>query len=227
MKKSYFAILALAAFAAASALFPVVASAAQQLVAFIGPENLAAMAFVGATASADVARAFEGGERNHWPVIAADIIFEGSAVGDNASGYARPLVAGDPFRGFAVAKVDNSLGAAGALNVEVRQRGRVQLAIGSLAITDVGKPVYASDDSTFTLTSTSNSYVGRVVRFVSSGVGVVEFDASRGSLGAFTALTDNSTGTASDTIAAITDAATKNAVASLAAKINAIQAYLA
>jgi len=37
-----------------------------------------------------------------------------------------------------------------------------------------------------------------------------------------TKLTDNSGGTASDTIAAISDAATKNAVASLAAKLNAI-----
>lgn len=35
-----------------------------------------------------------------------------------------------------------------------------------------------------------------------------------------TALTDNSGGTASDTIAAISDTATKNAVASLAAKVN-------
>lgn len=35
-------------------------------------------------------------------------------------------------------------------------------------------------------------------------------------------LTDNSTGVASDTIAAIIDAATKNAVASLAAKVNAL-----
>ena len=37
-----------------------------------------------------------------------------------------------------------------------------------------------------------------------------------------TALTDNSGGTASDTIAAISDTATKTAVASLAAKVNAL-----
>ena len=37
-----------------------------------------------------------------------------------------------------------------------------------------------------------------------------------------TALTDNSGGTASDTIAAISDTATKNAIASLTAKINAM-----
>lgn len=178
------------------------------------------------TLAQDVARAYELGDRNHMPVIAADIIYEGAAVGDNASGYARPLVAGDPFRGFAVAKADNSAGAAGAINVELRQRGRAQLVIGSLAITDVGKPVYASDDDTFTLTASTNSYIGRVVRYVSSGVGIVEFDASKSVLGAITALTDNSTGTASDTIASISDAATNNAIASLAAKVNALAAMI-
>lgn len=47
---------------------------------------------------------------------------------------------------------------------------------------------------------------------------------SKSDIAAITALTDNSTGTASDTIATIADAATKNAIASLAAKVNAILA---
>lgn len=191
------------------------------------PQDLALMGIGMTTLAADVAPPYGDANRNHLPVIAADIIYEGAAVGDNGSGYHRPLVAGDPFRGFAQARADNSAGAAGAINVEVRTSGRVQLAIGSLAITDVGKPVYASDDATFTLTATSNSYIGRVIRYVSSGVGMVEFDAAKGELGSFTALTDNSTGTASDTIASISDAATKNAIASLVAKINAIQKMLA
>lgn len=45
---------------------------------------------------------------------------------------------------------------------------------------------------------------------------------SRSDVAKITKLTDNSGGTASDTIAAISDEATKNAVASLAAKLNAI-----
>lgn len=183
------------------------------------------------TLAIDKARPFELGDRNHLPVIAADIIYEGAAVGDNGSGYARPLVAGDPFRGFAVAKADNSAGAAGAVYVEVKHEGRVQLAVTSVAITDVGKPVYASDDDTFVLTATSNSFVGRVVRFISSGVCIVDFCAAKGELGSFTALTDNSGGTAADTIAAIggtySQSEVRNAVASLAAKINAIQKMLA
>lgn len=39
---------------------------------------------------------------------------------------------------------------------------------------------------------------------------------------AITTVTDNSGGTASDTVAAIADTATKNAVASLTAKVNAL-----
>lgn len=45
---------------------------------------------------------------------------------------------------------------------------------------------------------------------------------SNSDIAALTTLTDNSTGTASDTIASISDTATKNAIASLAAKVNAI-----
>lgn len=129
--------------------------------------------------SADTPRTWSLGDIEEYPVIASDIIYEGAAVGENASGYARPLTAGDPFLGFAEKQVDNSAGAAAALNVRVRTRGRVTLTVaGATAITANDRPaVYASDDGTFTLTSTSNSLIGYVSRWVSSGVCVVEFDA--------------------------------------------------
>jgi hypothetical protein len=130
------------------------------------------------TLAVNAPRAYELGDKNHLPVIANDIIYEGAAVGDNASGYARPLVAGDPFRGFCVQKADNTGGSAGDINVEVESKGRIQLSITSLAITDVGRAVYASDDNAFAL-SGNGTYIGRVVRYISSGVGVVEFDASK------------------------------------------------
>lgn len=229
MKKYLFAALGLVVFAV-SFFIPAVASAVQHVVAAIGPENLAMFSLLGTTLAADKCRDFELGDVREYGVIAADIIYEGAAVGDNASGYARPLVAGDSFRGFAESKVDNSAGAAGALNVRVKQKGIVKLAVGSLAITDVGKPVYASDDDTFTLTATSNSHIGRVMSFVSTGIGMVEFDAGGSALGAITALTDSSGGTAADTIAAIgatyVQAEVRNAVASLAAKINALAAMV-
>lgn len=172
--------------------------------------------------SKDTPRAFELGSINALPVKASTKVYEGAAVGiDAASGYARGLNAGDPFAGFAESQADNSGGSNGDVRVRVRTAGEVELSVGSLAITDIGKAVYASDDGTFTLTQGSNSYVGKVVRFVSTGIGVVSFDVVSGG-GTLAELTDNSTGSASDTIAAITDAATKNAIASLAAKVNAL-----
>lgn len=180
------------------------------------------------TLATDAIRSFEIPDRNDLPVIAADIIYEGAAVGDNGSGYARPLVAGDPFRGFALEKADNAAGAAGDINVHLITRGRVQLAVGSVAITDVGKPVYASDDNAFTLTSSTNSYVGRVVRFISTGVCIVEFDAARGGLSTLAVLTDSSTGTSGgDTIGAVSSTATAaNGIATLGEKVNAIIKFL-
>jgi hypothetical protein len=64
------------------------------------------------TLAANKPRAFEGGNRNSFPVIAADIIYEGAAVGlVDGTGHARPLAAGDRFAGFAERKADNSAGA--------------------------------------------------------------------------------------------------------------------
>lgn len=125
-------------------------------------------------------RAYDIGDRNMYPVIAADIIYEGAAVGlVSASGHARPLTSVDRFVGFAVYKADNSAGSAADINVEVMQRGQIELSITGLLITDVGQPVYATDDDTFQLSPVGGAFVGMVKRFVSSGVGVVEFDVAR------------------------------------------------
>ena len=74
---------------------------------------------------------------NSIPIIAADIVYEGAMVGDNASGYGRPLVAGDKFRGHAISKVDNTSGVAGDLNIKLRAgRYRMNVSLAG-AITDV------------------------------------------------------------------------------------------
>ncbi|UES53291.1 cytoplasmic protein [Roseibium aggregatum] len=132
-----------------------------------------------ATLAVNALRDYQLGDNEEYPVIADDIIYQGAAVGENASGYSRPLQAGDPFQGFAEAMADNAGGAAGAVNVNVKARGRVVLAISAIGITANDRPVvYASDDNTFTLTASTNSPIGRVSRWVSTGVAVVEFDAS-------------------------------------------------
>ena len=129
-------------------------------------------------------RAYEGGNRNTYPVIASDIIYEGAAVGlVKSSGHARPLVAGDRFGGFAERQADNSAGSAAAINTDVIESGKVQLAITGLVITDQSAsgnrlPVYASDDDTFSLSPVGGTFIGFLHRYVSAGVGIVEFDVS-------------------------------------------------
>jgi len=178
MKKSLFALIALAAFAVVQFFIPSVAMAMQDVVAFIGPDNLAAMAMMGTTLAANKGRAYELGNRNHLPVIASDIIYEGAAVGlVDASGHARPLTSADRFVGFAVAKADNSLGAAAAIYVEVQKDGEIELSVSGAVITDVGQPVYATDDDTFAFLPTGAVFIGFVKRFISSGVVVVDFNA--------------------------------------------------
>jgi len=134
-----------------------------------------------ATRASDIARPFEATgtpDLNDLPVVASDIIYEGSAVGDNGSGLARPLVSADPFLGFAERQCDNSAGAASALRVRVRSRGFVSVAVvGAATAVDVGEPVYASDDDVFTLTASTHGTIGKVHRWVTGTTCIVYFEA--------------------------------------------------
>ncbi len=130
---------------------------------------------IGAVIAKDTPQAYELGTTNSYPVKGSTIIYEGAAIGEDGSGYARALVANDPFLGFAETKADNSSGSDGAIRVRSRVAGNIELSIGSLAITDIKEDVYASNSGTFTLTPGSNTRIGTVYRYVSSGVGVVTF----------------------------------------------------
>lgn len=131
------------------------------------------------TLAVDVVRNQELGDVGEYSVIASDIIYGMAAVGlVAASGHARPLVAGDRFVGFAESRCDNSTGAAAAKRVRVAQKGKVQLAVTGALITDIGCPVYATDDDTFALTPVGGSFVGLIDRFISSGVVSVKFDTN-------------------------------------------------
>lgn len=131
-----------------------------------------------ATLAVDKIRNFEtvGEILNDLPVIASDIIYEGAAIGQSG-GNMRPLVGGDSFKGFAFRQADNSLGAAGAVNVKTRCRGFVELDVtGVTGVTNHGATVYATDDDTFTLSSTGGSSIGKVHRWISSTKCIVFFE---------------------------------------------------
>lgn len=127
--------------------------------------------------SANTDRSYDLGDINEFGVKASQVIYVGSAVG-SAGGYARALTAGDTFLGFSLEKVTGT-SSDGGVNVRVRSRGQVQLSVASVAITDIGADVYASDDGTFVLTAGSNTLIGKVHRFISSGVAIVSFDTSK------------------------------------------------
>ncbi len=129
------------------------------------------------TLAANVARAFVLGNENDFPAM-ADIFYEGSAAGlVDGTGHARPLTSADIFVGFVQEQLDNSAGAAADRNVRVRKRGVVSLSVSGAVITDVGQPVYATDDDTFVFSPVGAVFIGKVIRFASSGVVDVEFDA--------------------------------------------------
>lgn len=134
-----------------------------------------------ATLTADVQRDKILGDINEIPIIAADIIYEGAAVGVViGTGHAQPLTSVDKFVGFAETKCDNSAGAAAAKNVRVISKGSVKLAISGAVITDVAQPVYATDDNVFVFTPVGGVYIGMTKRFISSGYMEVDFDAVMG-----------------------------------------------
>ena len=130
------------------------------------------------TLAKDTPRTWEIGERNEFPVIATDIIYEGAAVGlVDATGHARPLTSADKFGGFAEKKADNSSGSAADIKVRTVKKGSVVLAVTGAVITDVDNPVYATDDDTFTFSPAGGVFIGFARRFVSAGYMVVEFNA--------------------------------------------------
>lgn len=127
-----------------------------------------------ATLAVDKPRAYEmtgaHPDYNEIPVIAADIIYNGAAVGQSASlGHARPLVAADTFLGFCIEQCDNSAGAAAAKLVKVYDSGVAWLTVtNGDNVDDLGDTVYASDDDTFTMAATGNSAIGKLKRYDSN-----------------------------------------------------------
>lgn len=132
--------------------------------------------------SADTPRAYAGGfapKFNSLPVVSAGTIYEGSAVGESGTtGTYRALNGADTFAGFAHEKVVNATG--GSSRVKVRQEGVIRLTVtGASGATDNGVAVYASDDGTFTLTSTTtNSRIGKVHQWITSTTCDVAFQGA-------------------------------------------------
>lgn len=116
-------------------------------------------------------------ELREFPVGAAVTIYRNGFVGIDPAGYAKAFVPGDLFVGIAYEAVDNSAGAAAAENVRVYVEGDFVLPIASVALTDIGHPVFATDDGDCLLTGHTDAFVGTLVHYDASGKAVVRLKA--------------------------------------------------
>lgn len=108
------------------------------------------------------------------PLGASETVYKGGFVSlDSGDKFGAPLAAGEIFVGLALEK-KTSGSANGDTTCKVLIGGVFQQAITSIAQADIGKLVYASDDQTLTLTSTSNSQVGRIVNVPATGTAIVQ-----------------------------------------------------
>jgi len=101
---------------------------------------------------------------------ATGAVFEGSALGLSVGG-ARQLVAGDAFLGFA--REDAAV--TEFFNVDPPGQGdRIVLDVIGASGSSINASVYASDGDTFTLTSTSNTLIGTLLRHITGTTVVVQ-----------------------------------------------------
>ena len=106
-------------------------------------------------------------------------VHKGALLGLTSGGYVRPLNAGDLFVGLAYEEADNTGGADGDKSVRIYTLGDFGHALSGASISNIGDAVYASADDTLTFTSTSNSYVGRVIDVPTGGDIILRLDTFR------------------------------------------------
>ena len=105
MKKSVFALALFAVAAMCAVAFAGSVPDVLHLAHIEMPQSSDYISLAMTTLAVNLPRAYEQGDRNDLPMIAADIIYEGAAVGVVAgTGYAQPIATTNVFAGFAEAK---------------------------------------------------------------------------------------------------------------------------
>jgi hypothetical protein len=111
-------------------------------------------------------------------------IYKGSAVALDTTGYARPGANTAAFRFVGVAQEEwhqTATAADGTNEIKVWRRGLFTFVGSSLAITDIGRPVWLTDDQTISLTQTNVGPIGKIADFVSATEVIVDIgDAAAG-----------------------------------------------
>lgn len=123
------------------------------------------------------------GKLQSMPVVGTDIIYKGALCKINAAGFLAPCAAeaGSQFAGISYEEIDNSVGAAGAIECRVIKVGSFVLTIAGATQADVGSPVYATDDQLVTTTSATNAQlVGNISKYISATQVVVDIKPMSG-----------------------------------------------
>lgn len=116
-----------------------------------------------------------------FEVAASVRIFKGSFVGKNPAGYVKPFVPGDVFVGIAYEEANNSTGSAGSTVggatttglVTVQTLGDFEMTVSGVAVSDAGRPVFATTDGDVALTGHPDACVGHILHKNGSNLAVI------------------------------------------------------
>ena len=167
-------------------------------------------------------------------VAASTVLYSGALVFTNASGYLDDDTASgvNKFTGIACTRFDNSGGSNGDVKAECFNEGVFKLTGSGFDQASVGKPVYATDNYTLTLTPTSATVLVGIIReYISSTVVMVELITDFARQAAYTqtyATADKTQAnlTVGTDIAAFTDPPSAAEMALLRTFVNALKADL-
>ena len=118
-----------------------------------------------AVLTADRNTASKSGELQNY-LCAVDIFYKGAMVCVNNAGYLAPAADAVGYSrvvGVADENVDNSGGSVGDLSCRVRAGRSFQFATASIAVTDVGRIMYVTDDQTFEDVQGTNSIAAGIL----------------------------------------------------------------
>jgi len=131
-----------------------------------------------------------GSSRYRWGLVGnAVLIYKGATLCWNATGYLVPAAPtlGFTFAGIAQEKVDNSAGAAGALECKYLTGVSVKMvnsAVSAIAQAHMGKPAYVEDDQTIRSAPGSSGVIAGVIERIDADAGVWLFVSPEAAPGA-------------------------------------------
>ena len=120
------------------------------------------------------------GEIIRYPVLASATIYKGALVVDLDTGYASAGAdaSGALFLGVAVEKEDNSSGGDAGKAVRVNKKGTYIFSKTTAVQTDVGLPMYITDDQTVATSSSHSVLAGYCVDVPDSSHVRIRIDAA-------------------------------------------------